>query len=82
MMLLGSRRYLTYVFNKVNIFLYSRSPLHIASYALRIRVSVIELYDSEFLISHTFRYISIAHKTGNFIMYALGLFSLGKRSHI
>ena len=35
-----------------------------------------ELYGSEFLISHTFqrkRYTSIAH-TGNFIMYALGHF--------
>ena len=42
-----------------------------------------ELYGSEFLISHTFqckRYISIA-RTGNFIMYALGPFSQ-KRSHI
>ena len=35
-----------------------------------------ELYGSEFLISHTFqrkRYTSIAH-TGNFLMYALGHF--------
>ena len=57
-------------------------PLHIASYALRIGVSVTELQGSEFVISHTFqrkRYISIAG-TGSFIMYALGPFSR-KRSH-
>ena len=51
-----------------------------ASYALRIRVSVMELEGSDFFISHTFerkRYISIA-RTGNFITYALG----PKRSHI
>ena len=62
-----------------------KCPLHIASYALRIEVSVIELYmlGSEFSISHTFRrrrYISIA-RTGNLILYPLGPFSR-KRSHI
>ena len=61
-------------------FLHSRSlkcPLHITSYALRIEVSVMELYGSGFLISHTHfkRYSSIA-RTGNFIMYTLGHFSL------
>ena len=43
-------------FFKFNFFRYSRSlkcPLHIASYALRIRVSVMKLQDTEFLISHT-----------------------------
>ena len=50
----------------------SSSPLHIASYTLRIGVSVIELYASEYLISHTFQrkhYTSIV-RTGNVIMYA------------
>ena len=59
-----------------------KCPLHIASYALRIGVSVMELKGSEFLISHTFQrkhYISIAC-TGNVMMYALGPFSR-KRSH-
>ena len=62
-------------FSGFQIFLYSRSmkcSLHIASYPLRIRVSVMELQGTEILISHTFQrkcYISIAHI---FIMYALG----------
>ena len=49
-----------------------KCSLHIASYALRIGVSVMELPGSEFLISHAFQrkpYISIA-RTGNFIIYA------------
>ena len=40
---------------------YSRSlkcPLHIALYALRIEVSIMELYGSEFLISHTYQHKS------------------------
>ena len=75
----------TYFFNISN-FLYSRSLkclLHIASYALRIGVSAIELYDSEFFISHTFElkcYICVV-RTGNFIMYALSPF-LWKRSNM
>ena len=73
-------------FFKISKFLYSRSlkyPLHIASYTLRIRVSVMELKGTEFLINHTFQckhYISIV-RTENFIMHALGPF-LQKRSHI
>ena len=54
-----------------------KCPLHIASYVLRIGVSVMELQGTEFLISHTFlckHYISIAC-TVNFIMYAFGPFS-------
>ena len=59
-------------FQDFNFFLYSRSlkcPLHIASYAPRIGISVMELPGSEFLINHTFqrkRYISIT-RNGNFI---------------
>ena len=48
---------------------YSRSlkcPLHIAFYALRIEVSIMELYGSEFLISHTYMYQHISNaRTGN-----------------
>ena len=53
-------------------FFYSRSlkcPLHIASYTLRIGVSVMELLGSEVLISYAFqmmRYISIV-STGYFV---------------
>ena len=63
---------LTHVFS-IYLF-YCRSlkyPLHIASYALRIGVSVMELKGSEFLISHTFECkhdISVA-RTGNVIMH-------------
>ena len=32
-----------------------KCPLHSAFYALRIRVSVMELYGAELLISHTFQ---------------------------
>ena len=49
-------------FFKIQFFRSLKCPLHIASYAPRIRVSVMELYSSEFLISHTFErkhYISI-----------------------
>ena len=43
--------------------------------------SVIELYGSEFLISHTFQHKSIA-RTGNFLdVYAIGPFSR-KRFHL
>ena len=51
-------------FSSFQMFRYSRSPLHIASYALRIEVSVMKLLGAEFLISHTFQckhYISIAY---------------------
>ena len=44
--IVSAKRDLTHVFSTFQIFLYSRSlkcPLHIASYALRIGVSVMEL---------------------------------------
>ena len=68
-----------HVFSRFQFCFYYRSlncPLYIASYALRIGVSVMELLGSEFFIRHIFQckhYISIAH-TGNFIMYTLGPF--------
>ena len=71
------KRDLTHVFSRFQMLLYSRSPkCDIASNALRIGVSVIELLDSKFLISHTFQckhYISIL-RTGNFITCVLGPF--------
>ena len=72
-----------HAFLRFRFFKYSRSlkcPLHIASYAMRIGVSVM---DSGFSISHTFlfkRYTSIA-RTGNFIMCGLGPFSR-KQPHV
>ena len=72
-------------FFKISIFfkVYStnlKCPLHIASYALRIGVSVMELQGVEFVISHIFQRKRYT-RTGNFNMYALGHFSR-KRSQL
>ena len=57
--IVSAKRDLTHVFQDFNFC--CKCPLHIASYALRIGVAVMELYKA---LNHTFqrkRYISIAH---------------------
>ena len=64
------KRGLTHIFSRFQILRYSRSlkQLNIASYALRIGVSIMEL--SGFLITHTFQRM---HASVTFLLSVLGV---------